>query len=180
MGMGRLFTLLTAGLLSIATAAPLVAAPIASASPAVGRAEIVVSGGIRKLEDLNFAVISATSSGTAVIDPDTDALTTTGGVVRVSGTPYAAIFQVEPSRRGAVHIYVPTGPITVTRQGGTETMSVSNWTVSSNATLLGNGRYRIVATLDPFEFKVGGRLNVNANQAEGFYIGSFTVDVEYP
>lgn len=180
MGMGRSLTLLAAGSLSIASAAPVVAAPVASASPAVSRAEIVLSGGIRKLEDLNFAVISTTSSGTAVIDPNTDTLTTTGGVAPVGGAAYAALFQVEPSRRGAVDIYVPSVPVTITRQSGTETMTVSNWTLSSNATLLGNGRYRIVATLEPFEFKVGGTLNVNANQADGFYVGTFTIDVQYP
>ena len=180
MGARRLFTLLAAGLLSISAAAPAVAAPVASISPAAGRADIILSGGVRRLEDLNFAVVSATSAGTALVNPNTDAMTTTGGVMRVGGTAYAALFQVEPSRRGAVDISVPSGPITVTRQGGTETMTVSNWTVSSNASLLGNGRYRIIATLEPFEFKVGGRLNVNANQADGFYLGSFTVDVQYP
>ena len=52
-------------------------------------------------------------------------------------------------------------------------MTVSNWTISGNAR-------RTVAEQEPFNFKVGGTLYVNANQVEGTSVGTFAVDVQYP
>ena len=72
-----------------------------------------------------------------------------------------------------VIIRLPRDPITLTRVGGTETMTVSNWTMSGNAR-------RTVAAQEPFSFKVGGTLAVNAGQVEGVYLGTFEVDVQYP
>lgn len=168
--------------LSFALLAPaaLHAAPVASAQPAIGSATLARPAGIRNLNELNFGDLTVTSAGTAVINPDTDAMTTTGGVMGAGGTPYAALFRVEPNRRGAIHIRIPAAPVTITRVGGTESMTVSNWTISSNVQPIGNGRYRFISTLEPFEFKVGGRLNVNANQHEGTYVGNFDVTIDYP
>jgi hypothetical protein len=52
-------------------------------------------------------------------------------------------------------------------------MTVSNWTLS------GDSR-RTVAVQEPFGFKVGGTLFVNANQAEGLYLGTFDVEIQFP
>lgn len=70
-------------------------------------------------------------------------------------------------------IRLPTGPITLTQTGGTETMTVSNWTTDGHTT-------RQINAFEAFEFRVGGRLNVGANQADGVYVGSFDVTVIYP
>ena len=174
MGLGRLFTLLCAGLLSIATAAPLSAAPRAATPPARATVELRQPAQVRLLNDLNFGNLTVTTAGTAVINPNTDALTTTGGVTRVGGFPYAALFESVSPVKGVVIVRIPKNPIVVTRVGGTETMTVDNWTING-----GNGN-RTVNAREPFEFKVGGTLYVNANQAEGFYLGTFTVDVQYP
>lgn len=173
MGPVRTSTLLAAGLLSIATAAPASAAPVAAAVPATGHAEIVHPVAVRKLQDLNFAYLSVTTAGTAVINPNTDALTTTGGVLPAGGVPYAALFEAVSPKKGVVIIRIPKNPITVTRVGGTETMTVSNWTVSGNAN-------RTVVAQEPFNFAVGGTLFVNANQVEGTYLGTFNVEIQYP
>jgi hypothetical protein len=85
---------------------------------------------------------------------------------------YAAFFDGVSPNRAVVIIRIPRNPITLTRVGGTQTMTVSNWTLS------GNSR-RTIAAQEPFDFKVGGTLFVNANQAEGTYVGSFEVDVQY-
>lgn len=168
--------------LALALMAPAVghAAPVATAQPVTGSAILAFPAGFRNLNQLNFGQLTVTGAGTAVVNPDTDALTTTGGVVRVGSSAYAALFQVEPPRRGAVHIRIPTTPIAITRVGGSETMTVSNWTISSNAQPIGGNRYRVTATLEPFEFRVGGTLSASANQAEGTYTGTFDVTVEYP
>ncbi len=149
------------------------AAPVAPSKNATGSAQIITPSSLRKLQDLNFAYLAVTGAGTAVVNPDNDTMTTTGGVLRVGGTPYAAMFEAISPNKTVVIIRVPKTPITVTRVGGTETMTVSNWTLS------GASKKTIKAN-EPFDFKVGGTLNVKAGQAEGVYIGNFDVELQYP
>ena len=149
------------------------AAPVEPDKQARSTVRITPPATVRKLEDLNFASLSVTTAGTAIIDPNTDTMTTTGGVLHAGGTPYAALFEAVSPVKAVVIIRAPRNPITVTRVNGTETMTVSNWTVSGNAR-------RTVAAQEAFSFKVGGTLSVNANQVEGLYIGTFTVEIQYP
>ncbi|MBA3510515.1 DUF4402 domain-containing protein [Sphingomonas sp.] len=149
------------------------AAPVAPDKDARSTVRITPPATVRKLEDLNFASLSVTTAGTAIVNPNTDTMTTTGGVLHAGGTPYAALFEAVSPIRAVVIIRIPRDPITVTRVNGTETMTVSNWTMSGNAR-------RTVAAQEAFEFKVGGTLFVNANQVEGLYLGTFTVEIQYP
>lgn len=173
MGPVRTSFLLVAGLASIAVAAPASAAPVAAPTPATGHLAIYHPVAVRKLQDLEFAYLSVTTAGTAVINPNTDVMTTTGGVTHVSGTPYSALFEAVSPKKGVVIVRIPKTPITLTRVGGTETMTVSNWTMSGNSN-------RTVVAQEPFSFSVGGTLFVNANQAEGEYVGTFDVQIQYP
>ena len=160
-----------AGLLPLGAAAE--AAPVSPNQNATGTIQIIQPTQVRKLQDLNFALLSVTTAGTAIIDPNTDTMTTTGGVLHAGWTPYAALFEGIAPVKGVVIIRIPRDPILVTRVGGTETMTVTDWTVSGNAK-------RTVAAQEPFDFKVGGTLLVNANQVEGTYLGTFAVEVQYP
>ena len=169
----RAFDLAIAGLVSLGAASGAAAAPVAPDKDAVATATIHRPATVRKLKDLHFAYLAVTAAGTATIDPNTEVMTTTGGVLHISGTPFAALFEGVAPSKGVVIIRIPKDPITVTRVGGTETMVVSNWTVSGNAR-------RTVASQEPFDFKVGGTLYVNAGQAEGVYTGTFNVDIQYP
>jgi len=150
-----------------------VAAPVAAGRNATATVFIAPPAQVRKLQDLNFALLAVTGAGTAIIDPNTDAMTTTGGVLHVGWTPYAALFEGIAPVKNVVIIRIPKNPILVTRVGGTETMEVSDWTLSG-------GSKRTVNSKEPFDFKVGGTLYVNANQAEGVYVGTFNVDIQYP
>ena len=114
-----------------------------------------------------------TGAGTAVIDPDDDSMTTTGGVLQAGGYAYSALFEAVSPAKNVVLIRIPRNPITLTRVGGTQTMTVSTWTMS------GDSKRNTVAH-EPFVFKVGGTLNVSANQAEGLYLGNFDVELQYP
>jgi hypothetical protein len=138
-------------------------------------AKVVIGPGVqvRKLRDLNFGWLTVTAAGTAIINPDTDAMTTTGGILQVGGLAYAALFEAVSPAKAVVLIRAPKNSILVTRVGGTETMTVSNFTVS-------NGGKRNVVAKEAFEFKVGGTLAVKANQAEGLYVGTFDVEIQYP
>ena len=153
--------------------APAHAAPVAPDRNATATVVISPPASVRKLEDLNFASLLVTSAGTAVVNPNTDGMTTTGGVLYAAGLHYAAMFEAVSPIKSVVIIRIPRDPITITRVNGSETMTVSNWTLSGNAR-------RTVAAQEAFEFKVGGTLFVNANQAEGLYVGTFTVEVQYP
>ena len=164
---------LVAGVAALFAPAMVRAAPVAPARNAVSTVVITPPASVRKMEDLNFASLTVTTAGTAIVDPNTDGMTTTGGVLYVAGLHYAAQFEAVSPIKSVVIIRIPRQPITVTRVGGTETMTVSNWTLS------GDSR-RTVAAQELFEFKVGGTLFVNANQAEGLYLGTFAVEVQYP
>lgn len=161
------------GLLMLCAPAAGQAAPVAPDRNATGTVEIVAPAAVKKLQDLDFAFLSVSAAGTAVIDPNTDTMTTTGGVLHAGGVPHAALFEGVAPSGGVVIVRLPREPATLTRIGGTETMTVSNWTISGKAR-------RTVAAQEPFDFKVGGTLYVGAGQVEGTYVGTFSVDIQYP
>jgi Domain of unknown function (DUF4402) len=166
------FFLSIAGLLAIIVAAPAAAAPVVPDRQARGVVNILPPIAVRKLQDLNFATLGVYGAGTATIDPNTDIMTVTGGVTHLSQTPYSALFEAVAPTKSVVHIRAPKQAAIVTRVGGTETMTVDLFTISGSST-------RNVVAKEPFEFSVGGTLHVNANQAEGTYIGTFDVDLQY-
>lgn len=127
-----------------------------------------------KRDDLDFgALYSSAAAGTATLSPFTGAVTVAGGVSLAPGASTAASFIGAGTRRTPVLIRLPRNPITLTRSGGTETMTVSNWTTDGPTT-------RVIDAFETIEFKVGARLYVGANQADGTYVGNFDVTVVYP
>lgn len=161
-------------MLSAFGAASGMAAPVGPNRNAKASVEIANPSTLQKLEDLNFASLGVVGAGgTAIVNPNTNALTTTGGVVHVAGASYAAKFRGIAPKKTVVIIRIPKDPITITRVGGTETMTVSNWTLSGSDK-------RNVPAKEAFDFQVGGTLTVNAGQVEGTYIGTFNVQVQYP
>lgn len=162
-----------AGLLLLCAPAAAGSAPVGPDRNATGTVEIVAPATLEKLQDLDFAYLSVSAAGTAIIDPKTDTMSTTGGVLHAGGLPHAALFRGVSPQRGVVIVRLPRQPATLTRVDGTETMTVSDWTISGNAR-------RTVASQEPFDFKVGGTLYVGAGQTEGTYIGTFHVDIQYP
>jgi hypothetical protein len=91
----------------------------------------------------------------------------------VGGDPLPAEFVGAASRNTPIKIRIPSKPITLTRVGGTQTMTVTNWTLDGPAD-------RKTGPERAFTFRVGATLNVAANQADGLYTGTFDVDVQYP
>lgn len=164
---------LVLGVAALVASSPSHAAPVAPNRDATGTATITNPASVRKLNDLNFAYLTATTAGTAIVNPNTDTMTTTGGVIHVGGVPYSALFEAVSPVKNVVIIRIPRNAITLTRVGGTATMTVDNWTLAGNAN-------RNVVAREPFQFKVGGTLHVNANQVEGLYLGTFAVEIQYP
>lgn len=148
-------------------------AGLASAQSATGEAAILSPLSFIKRADLNFGTIVVTGVGTAVVDPLSGSETTTGAVTKSGTAAHPARFTSTGSKNAVVHIKLPQNPITVTRVGGTETMTVSNWTLDGPTN-------RKIPLNTTFDFAVGATLNVGANQAEGAYLGTFAITVQYP
>lgn len=126
-----------------------------------------------KLKDMDFGDLTPSAAGTAVLDPNASTLTTTGGVAASGGTPHCAEFLGTAGSASVVNIKVQSTPATLTRAGGTETMTVTNFTMQGQ-------NKRDLAKAQSFTFQVGGTLNVSAAQVEGLYVGTFSVTVQYP
>jgi hypothetical protein len=144
-------------------------APIKNAT---GTTNIVLPATISKLNDMDFGALTVTTAGTAIIDSTTGAVTTTGGVLFAGGSPHAAEFAAVSPSRTVVRVQLPNKGTTLTRVGGTETMTLDTWTMNGAAT-------RSVAAHETFAFKVGGTLHVATNQVEGTYAGTFNVTINY-
>lgn len=127
---------------------------------------------IVKLRDLDFGRLAAgTTAGTVVIDPNTDARTTTGGVLAAGGTPVAAQFYTYAT--GNQTLQVTRGPLPVlNRAGGGATMNVTQLTLNGPVV-------RVIAAAGLLDLRVGGTLAVAANQLAGTYAGNFDITVTY-
>ena len=163
---------LAAAALALSAQSVLVRAAPPSAD-AGGTALVLHPVSVVKLKDLDFGILAPGAAGTAVIEPNADVLTTTGGVIALGGSPHSAEFAGAAGTSAVVNIKLPKQPVVLTRVGGTQTVSVSNFTNQGQ-------NKRTIAAKTWFSFRVGGTLNVAANQAEGTYIGTFNVTVQYP
>lgn len=154
-----------------------VPAPARAATPATdatATAIVLRPLTLLRLRNLDFGgLLSSATAGTAILEPSSGAVTTTGGVVAASGPTTSARFIGAGTRKTPVIVRIPKNPVTLTRVGGTETMTVSNWTMDGATT-------RIIQENETFEFRVGGTLNVAANQMQGTYVGTFDVTAQYP
>ena len=148
------------------------AAVVPATPAATGKVTILLPASFSKLMDMDFGLLTVTTAGTAILDPNTDALTTTGGVLLAGGTPHAASFAAVSPSKNIVKISLPKQAVTLTRVGGTETMLLDTWNINGALT-------RNLVAKQTIQFKVGGPLHVNANQVEGVYLGTFDVTLNY-
>lgn len=177
--------------LALVLALPLAQPVAAQAVVASGSAEAVVVSPLSLVanEALNFGrVAPGAAAGTVLLNPDTAVCTITGPIAR-AGLCQPAELTGMGTRRMTVRIQIPT-TVTLTRVGGTQTMAVTGLTLDTTPDLTflggngnglggGNRRYQISPDSGIFTFRVGGTLNVGANQQGGVYNGSFVVTVQY-
>ena len=160
-----------ASLLLVAAGAD--AAPVAATTNDAGKATILKSLSIVKKADLDFGELVVASAGTAVLDPVSGAVSTTGTITPVGTTAHPATFTATGSKNSVVNIRLPSAAVTLNRVGGGGTMTVSNWTVDGKT----NRKFPLNSA---FDFNVAGTLNVGSAQPDGDYVGTFTVTVQYP
>jgi hypothetical protein len=163
-----LFSLLALSLPSAAAAAPVRAAP-----KATGQVTLVKPLTLQRLNDMDFAWLGVTTGGTATINPLTGALNTTGGLILLGGTPSPARYTGAATKNTVVNIRVPKQPVLITRVGGTETLSVSNFTLDGQDK-------RTLAQSGSFTFAVGADITVPAGTVDGLYTGEIDVTIQYP
>nr|WP_300973254.1 DUF4402 domain-containing protein [Sphingomonas sp. LHG3406-1] len=108
-------------------------APRSAVPRAVANAALVFPLTVVTKANMDFGYVAVTNAGTAVIDPDTGALSVTGGVMRLGGQPRPASFIGAARNAAVVIIRLPRNPITIRRVGGTETMTVRDFTLQGQS-----------------------------------------------
>ena len=161
-----------AALLPLLCPAAAHAAPVGVPTPAKGTAAIFLPGSLSKLQDMDFGMLAVTTAWTAILNANTNAITTTGGVTLVGGTPHAARFDAVSPSKHIVKISLPKQAVKLTRVNGTETMTLDTWSINGATT-------RNVVAHEEFQFAVAGTLHVAANQVQGIYAGTFDVTINY-
>lgn len=172
--MARLFrpsALVALAALSLSTAGE--AAPAAAAPRARAQVGLVRPLTLQRRADLDFATLSVTTGGTATVNPLTGRLTVVGGLMFLVGTPSPARYAGAASKQTVVIIRVPKTPVLITRVGGSETLSVDNFTLDGQDK-------KSLAQQQSFTFAVGATITVPAGTTEGVYTGEFDVTVQYP
>ena len=159
----RPWTLAAPAAMLVATlfAQPATAQPVEAAAKPRVTVALIYPATVVKKTDMDFGYLSAITAGTAVLEPNANTLTTTGGVQAMGGAPTSAEFLGASESSAVVNIKVPTQAILLTRDGGTETMRLDNWTLQGQSK-------RTLARMSSFSFRVGGTLHVAAGQAEGY------------
>lgn len=180
--MRRLCTGIAAAL-SAAAAPHAMAAPGDTATTGAGANVIVVQRlSFIKTQDLMFGrLIPSTTAGTVTVDPD-GTRTATGGVRLAAGQSQPARFAGYGQYNNYVAISLNANSRTMTRAGGTETMTFDTFVIGSTpeAQLSTSPlSFRIGGATGQFNFPVGATLRVKANQTPGLYTGTFTLTLEY-
>lgn len=156
----------------------------AHAAIGTGNAQVSVLtiGSIVKSADLDFgSIIATTAAGTVIVTP-AGVRSATGGAILSGSIFSAAAFTGRGSRRNQQIIVTLPTSILITRVGGTQTMTVNNFTMGTSPTLAAvaaGRRFRIVPADSTFEFPVGATLRVGVSQMSGAYTGLFSIDVAY-
>jgi Domain of unknown function (DUF4402) len=155
---------------------------LADSTPATAKAVIVRPLSFIKVQDLDFgSLIASGTAGTAVIAPG-GTRTVTGGVLAAASTFQPARFAGDGAPGQTVTISVSANSYTLTRAGGTQTMTIDTFVIGSSpittitTTPLG---FTIGSATGIFNFPLGATLRVGANQTPGVYTGTFTVILNY-
>ena len=163
-----LFSLFTLSLSQAAGAALVPASPKARADLAIVKPLTLV-----RIADMDFATLGVTTGGTATINPLTGAMSVAGGLVYIGGTPSPARYAGAALKQTVVNIRIPNQPVLIRRVGGSETLSVSNFTLDGQ-------NKRSLAQQTSFNFAVGAQIAVPAGTVDGTYVGDLDVTVQYP
>lgn len=133
-----------------------------------------------RVQDLDFGdIVPGTTAGQVRILPD-GTRTATGTIVLIGSTHQPARFAGLGTFNRQVDISISSNTIQITGPGAP--MTVSQFEIGSNPTAILTTtplRFRIASANGQFNFPVGARLAVGANQAPGNYTGTFAITLNY-
>lgn len=133
-----------------------------------------------RVQDMEFGdIIPGATAGVVRLFPN-GTRTATGGVVLIGSSHQPARFAGKGSFNQQVLISLSSNTIQLTGPGAP--MTLSQFEIGSTPTAILTTtprRFRISAANGLFNFPVGGRLAVGANQAAGTYSGNFNITLNY-
>jgi hypothetical protein len=146
------------------------------------RAVIVTQNSFFLVQDLHFGDILAgnTAQSFVRLQPNGVRTRTTGNAVLVNNNHQPARFAGKGNPGQLVLINIAQTPIFLTGPG--TQMRVDQFEIGSSPTQILTTSplaFTIVSSNGAFNFPVGARLRVNANQAPGLYTGQFTIELDY-
>ncbi len=148
--------------------------PASASATANATATIITPISITNVADLNFGnIVAGTTPGTVTVSHD-GIRTKSDGVTLPTATPgtiTAARFNISGLPNATYSITLPSST-TITKNGGTEQMTIDNFTSDPHET-------GTITTDGTQILAVGGTLSVKANQPAGEYTGTFDVIVAY-
>lgn len=166
--------------------APALAQAASDSASADAQAAILSPGTMTKLADMDFGQIAQPSiAGNVTMSPNFPACTPSAGILHLGGCQPAS-FAVQGRKNWLVRIReMNGGTILLTGPGGaTMTVSMLSLGTTDMTPAPGGGgppgsfgRQRITTDSGAAEFRIGGRLNIAANQAAGAYSGTMTIQV---
>ena len=136
---------------------------------ATAKARILRQITVTNTSDLDFGTIVVGASASTVQVSDAG-VRSCGSGLTCSGTTSSANFDVSGSNNSVVTV------------GGDNSVTLTNGTGDTmSATLVRSAATLTLANSGPVggSFQVSGTLNVDANQADGAYAGTFNVSVDY-
>ncbi len=135
-----------------------------------------------KVRDFDFGNLIPVGGGVVQINAQTEARTIiSGSVVLAGGTVLADRFDASGVPNRTLNFTMtPNNNIPLVRVGGLQTMTIQRIRLSLN----GGAEQPIgpnfnLGASGIVVIRIGGRLNVGANQAEGQYVGTFTFTTNY-
>ncbi len=164
--------------LVLVTGATLMVTPAAAQSGnGDARSVIVRPLSLVNTEPLDFGyILPGATAGTVVVNPNTLATAPTGGVTLLGGNPRPAQFYSYGGPRQ--YVVITHGPLpTLLHTNGIDTMRVTD--LSFNGPEFFGAGVRYLGTMGFVDIKVGGTLQVAANQPEGDYSARSNVTINY-
>lgn len=142
---------------------------------------------LSKTKDMDFGWVAPPDAGTVVMTYDSEdgsQCVASAGLLR-GGKCDAAEFVGLGSKGQRIHVKLPVKQRVILTGPG-QNMSVTDLDIYIGDGLeraskndKRNQRFDLTDDTGEYFFRVGGTLNVNANQASGLYEGVFTVEVDY-
>ncbi len=155
---------------------------LAASGTARSEAVMLYREDLVKVRDFDFGNLIPVGGGVIQINAQTEARTViSGSVVLAGGTPTAGRFDASGVPNRILNFTMtPTNNVTLTRVGGAQTMTLRRFRLSLNGAAEQTvGPNFNLGAIGVVVIKVGGRLTVGVNQAEGLYQGNFTFTINY-